>query len=165
MFLVTDTGISRAGHVATAKNLLETAGIGVQVFDQARENPTESDAARCRDAALGFSFDLEDNGGFNRGWYNESSVHSVLYDLYDDRSDGVDGTSLGFAPIYETLTTALAETVALTSIFSFAVPLKDANPDEASAIDALLEGQDIVGVDMEHIVVLFDLEFRQRPRV
>lgn len=99
--------------------------------------------------ALGFSFDLEDNGGFNRGWYNESSVHSVLYDLYDDRSDGVDGTSLGFAPIYETLTTALAETVALTSIFSFAVPLKDANPDEASAIDALLEGQDIVGVDMD----------------
>jgi hypothetical protein len=114
----------------------------------ALEDPLYIDTFGFRQA-LGFSFDLEDNGGFNRGWYNESSVHSVLYDLYDDAADGVDATSLGFAPIYETLTTALADSAALTSIFSYAVPLKEANPDDASAIDALLEVQNIVGVGMD----------------
>jgi hypothetical protein len=99
--------------------------------------------------SLAFAFDLEDDGGFVRGWYNESSVHSVLYDIYDDADDGIDAVNLGFTPIYETLTGAHADSVALTSIFSFATPLKAGNPSAASAIDALLERQDIVGVGMD----------------
>src|SRR4026207_1912338 len=57
VFLVTDSGIARAGHLTTALRLLEAAGIPVIVFDQAKENPTESDAAACRDAAQGKRFD------------------------------------------------------------------------------------------------------------
>jgi alcohol dehydrogenase len=47
VFLVSDTGIAKAGHLGTAQRLLEAAGIGVTVYDQAKENPTESDAASC----------------------------------------------------------------------------------------------------------------------
>ena len=64
-------------------------------------------------------------------------------------SDGVDATSLGFTPIYEILTGTFADSDALTSIFSFATPLKEANPAAAASIDALLEAQDIVGVGMD----------------
>jgi alcohol dehydrogenase len=57
VFLVTDTGIARAGHLGTAKQLLEAAGIPVTVYDHSHENPTESDAATCRDAAQRQAFD------------------------------------------------------------------------------------------------------------
>ena len=57
VFLVSDTGIVRAGHVGTARQLLEAAGIPVFVFDQAKENPTEADAAACRDVARTQRFD------------------------------------------------------------------------------------------------------------
>ena len=57
VFLVTDPGIARAGHLDTARRLLETAGIPVAVFSGTKENPTESDAAACRDLARGARFD------------------------------------------------------------------------------------------------------------
>ncbi|MEY4939239.1 MAG: hypothetical protein RIQ93_974 [Verrucomicrobiota bacterium] len=57
VFLVSDTGIARAGHVASTRRLLEAAGIPVAVFDQTRENPTESCAAACRDFAQQHRFD------------------------------------------------------------------------------------------------------------
>ncbi|MBI4622467.1 MAG: iron-containing alcohol dehydrogenase [Verrucomicrobia bacterium] len=57
VFLVSDTGIARAGHVDTARRLLESAGIPVEVFARSKENPTESDAAACRDIAREIRFD------------------------------------------------------------------------------------------------------------
>ncbi|HUR58365.1 MAG TPA: iron-containing alcohol dehydrogenase [Opitutaceae bacterium] len=57
VFLVSDTGIARAGHLATAQRLLESAGLGVTLFDQAKENPTEADAAACAAFARGKTFD------------------------------------------------------------------------------------------------------------
>src|SRR5215204_5269114 len=57
VFLVSDSGISRAGHLDTARRLLEAAGIPVAVFDRAKENPTEADAAACRDVARTATFD------------------------------------------------------------------------------------------------------------
>jgi alcohol dehydrogenase len=57
VFLVSDTGIARAGHLATAQQLLESAGIPITVFNHSKENPTESDAAACRDIAHGNNFD------------------------------------------------------------------------------------------------------------
>ncbi|MEO5957492.1 MAG: iron-containing alcohol dehydrogenase [Opitutaceae bacterium] len=56
VFLVSDPGISRAGHLETARRLLEAAGIPVAIFDQAKENPTEADAAACRDVARTATF-------------------------------------------------------------------------------------------------------------
>jgi alcohol dehydrogenase len=57
VFLVSDSGIARAGHLATAQRLLESADIPVAIFDQSKENPTESDAAACRDVARDRQFD------------------------------------------------------------------------------------------------------------
>jgi alcohol dehydrogenase len=51
VFLVSDTGIARVGHVARACALLRDAGIAVTTYDHSHENPTETDAAACRDAA------------------------------------------------------------------------------------------------------------------
>lgn len=57
VFLVSDPGIARAGHLDLAKRLLESAGIPVEIFDRAQANPTESDAAACRDLAAKVRFD------------------------------------------------------------------------------------------------------------
>jgi alcohol dehydrogenase len=51
VFLVSDTGIAKAGHLDRARTLLEAAGIGITVYDHAHENPSEADAAACRDFA------------------------------------------------------------------------------------------------------------------
>ena len=57
VFLVTDTGLIRAGHAARATALLTAAGIPVTLYDHAHENPTEADAAACCAAARAARFD------------------------------------------------------------------------------------------------------------
>lgn len=57
VFLVTDTGLVRAGHAAAAQQLLASAGIPVVVYDHAHENPTEADAAACCARARELRFD------------------------------------------------------------------------------------------------------------
>src|SRR5688500_4396859 len=57
VLLVSDPGIARAVHLATAQQLLESADIPATVFAHVKENPTESDAAACRDSAHGNRFD------------------------------------------------------------------------------------------------------------
>jgi alcohol dehydrogenase len=57
VFLVTDTGLKRAGHADRATQLLTAAGIPVQVYDHSHENPSESDAAACCAAAREVRFD------------------------------------------------------------------------------------------------------------
>lgn len=56
VFVVSDPGIARAGHLDTALRLLAEAGLPATAFAHSRENPTESDAAACRDAARGHAF-------------------------------------------------------------------------------------------------------------
>jgi hypothetical protein len=99
--------------------------------------------------ALAFTFNVENNAVINEGWYNESSVHSVLYDIFDDASDGLDATAAGFGPIYEGMTTWHARTEALTSIFSLVPELKNRLPADAANIDQLLAAQSIVGDGMD----------------
>jgi alcohol dehydrogenase len=57
VFLVSDTGLLKAGHVSKAQKFLEDAGIAVVLYDHSHENPTESDAATCCDAAKARTFD------------------------------------------------------------------------------------------------------------
>lgn len=57
VFLVTDTGLVRAGHAAVANQLLVSAGIPVFAYDHSHENPTEADAAACCDLARAQPFD------------------------------------------------------------------------------------------------------------
>ena len=95
--------------------------------------------------SAGFAVDIERNQALNRGWFNESSVQSILYDLYNADSDGVDQSTLGLGPIYRTLVSdAYSNTPWLTSIFSFVEEFKTQQPN--SGVDALLTAQGIDGV-------------------
>ena len=55
VLLVTDAGIVKAGHVASAQSSLEASGLKVTIFDKAIENPTSS----CVDACVSVARDAE----------------------------------------------------------------------------------------------------------
>ena len=90
-----------------------------------------------------FEFSVESNVATNPGWYNEFSVQSVLYDLYDADDDGADTVSLGFGPLYAVLTGEQRTTPAFTSVFPFLTSLRAALPGEIPGIDAIVSGQSI----------------------
>ena len=77
------------------------------------------------------------------GFYSESSVQEVLYDLFDSGATDDDSLSLGFKPIYDVMVGGQKNTPAYTTIFSFLNYLKDANPGNSTAIDALAAGENI----------------------
>ncbi len=91
----------------------------------------------------GFTINLENNVCVNAGWYSECSIQSILYDIYDADDDMQDSVGMGFSPIFNVLPGAQKNTAAFTTIFSFIKALKDQNPANASAIDALTSGQNI----------------------
>lgn len=94
----------------------------------------------------GFTVRIENNTTINTGWFNESSVQSILYDLYDENPDGADSISLGLGPIYETLVSnEYRNTDYFINIFPFIDRLKALQPDHIDKINALLSGQDISG--------------------
>lgn len=76
-------------------------------------------------------------------WCSESSVWSILYDLYDDAADGADTLSLGFTPIWKVLVGPQRTTPAFTTIFSFITALKAERPSDIAAINALVAAQNI----------------------
>jgi len=90
-------------------------------------------------------FDMESDDLAVKGWFSESSVHQVLWDIFDNVADASDQVSLGFTPMYSVLTGPQKTTDALTSVFSFADALRTANPAEQAGIDALLGSQSISG--------------------
>lgn len=79
-------------------------------------------------------------------WCSESSVWSILWDLFDSAADANDTLALGFQPLWNVLTNQQRTTPAFTSIFSFASALKAARPGDAAAIDTLLAAQNIDSV-------------------
>ena len=83
-------------------------------------------------------------GNDNYGcWCSESSVWSILWDLYDNAADANDGIALGFQPIWNVLTGAQRTTPAYTTIFPFITALKAARPGDAGAINTLVAAQNI----------------------
>ena len=80
----------------------------------------------------GFSINVETNRP--AGWFDESTVQSVLYDIYDAADD--DTLSLGLAPIYEVFTAdAYKDQPVFTTIFSFLSELRSQQASSAAAID------------------------------
>ena len=55
VLLVTDPGIVKAGHAASAQSSLEASGLKVTMLDKASENPTSS----CVDACVSVARDAE----------------------------------------------------------------------------------------------------------
>ena len=90
-----------------------------------------------------FSFSMENNAASPAGWYNEASIQSVTWDLYDAAADGSDAVALGYKPLYEALTGQLRSGPALTSIYPFVTDLKGRAGAPVAAIDALITSQSI----------------------
>jgi hypothetical protein len=94
-------------------------------------------------------FNIESNpSGTNGCWCSESSVFSILYDLFDESPDSNDTVALGFQPLWNVLTGVQRETPAFTTIFSFISALKAEQPASAAAINTLVAAQNIDAANM-----------------
>ncbi|HNP35080.1 MAG TPA: PKD domain-containing protein [Woeseiaceae bacterium] len=99
-------------------------------------------------AGFGINAETADSGK-DPGWFNEISVITLLYDLYDTNIDtdgsGTDAGSIGFEPIFATMLGAQKNTAAFTTIFSFASALRSSLPDMADVLflDSQLEREKI----------------------
>jgi hypothetical protein len=83
-------------------------------------------------------------------WCSESSVWSLLWDLYDSANDGSDSVSLGFGPLWTVLTGAQRTTPAYTTVFSFLTALKAGrSPAELTAMNTLVTAQNIRFSDID----------------
>jgi hypothetical protein len=82
-------------------------------------------------------------------WCSESSVWSILWDIYDNVPDGADNVALGFQPMWNVLVNEERTTHAFTSIFSFIKALKANNPASAAAINSLIAAQNIDGANLD----------------
>jgi len=86
----------------------------------------------------GFRIDTENSNSGNQGYYNEMSVATLIYDLWDTAPDGTDNGSIGFGPIYDTMIGPQANTAAFTTLFTFATELR-----------SMLGGADLAFVDLQ----------------
>jgi hypothetical protein len=82
--------------------------------------------------------------GSNFGcWCSESSVWSILWDVFDNDGEAGDPVTLGFTPIWNVLVGPQRITPAFTTIFSFITELKSLNLGSAAAINTLVAAQNI----------------------
>ncbi|MEM7278290.1 MAG: PKD domain-containing protein [Pseudomonadota bacterium] len=142
------TGGSHSGSQRLDMRLAFGEGFGNAVSGMIMGNPRYRDTFGTTQQSS-FELDVEQNGATNEGWYNETSVQSILYDYFDSDSDGVDSVSLGFGPLYNVLTGEQRTSPAFTSIFSFSTELKAQNAGSGAGIDALLSQQSITSTGMD----------------
>jgi hypothetical protein len=99
------------------------------------------------------------NGGANPlldGYYSETSVMELLYDLFDGGSSDDDTVALGFAPIYEVLTDEIRTTKSFISLFSFLHFIKLESPANSELIDTLFSNENINVVNANEFDDRFD---------
>lgn len=93
-------------------------------------------------------FDLETSSVNPLGWYNESSIGALAWDLYDSTADANDGVALPYAAIASVFRNELRAGQALTSIFPLVVALKTNNAASAATINTLVGSFQIVAGTM-----------------
>jgi len=101
---------------------------------------------------LGFDIDVENEAvsAAESGWFSETSVQAIIYDLYDTTNEGGatgDAIGLGLAPLWSVWTGAQRTTPALTSIHSLLTALRNADAASAAAINALATANDVHSTD------------------
>jgi hypothetical protein len=100
---------------------------------------------------FGFQIDVERNDNRARGWFNEASVQSILYDIFDGITvvpvgdpEASDDIEAGLAPIYDVLRSdEYVNSPLLTSIHLFLAEYLAAFPEDSVAISRLTQEQDI----------------------
>jgi hypothetical protein len=117
----------------------------------ALDDPIFIDTYGTSQARTGIAIDLEDNGYEEtvEGWFSETSIQAILYDLFDSTNDGDDTVSLGFTPLYDVLADKQKNAVSFTTIFSFISFLKDENPAHVLEINDLVAGESITSTAVD----------------
>jgi PKD repeat protein len=95
-----------------------------------------------------FHFSVESTATSVPGWYNESSVHRIVWDLFDTVNDGADTLSIGYAPMHDVFMNELRDDVPLTSLFAFITALKQRPGVPAGQVDALVEAERVAGTNL-----------------
>jgi len=119
-------------------------GFGYAFAAMVLDDPLLRDSYGANQSQDGY-FNIEDDSTLNEGWYSESSMQEIIWDLYDVDGGGADTVTLGFAPIWAVLTGAQRDTEAVTSIFPFIVALKAQNLADAPGISALVDAEGMNG--------------------
>jgi hypothetical protein len=111
------------------------------------------DTSSCPNSQCSSTFDVNDNppAPFDAAgcWCSESSVWSVLWDVFDNDGETGDTVTLGFKPMWSVLVGPQKNAPAFTTVFSFISALKAANSGSAPGIDALLAAQNITGTGID----------------
>jgi hypothetical protein len=106
-------------------------------------NTVYSDSSKMKQSD-GFWEDIDENdtsASIRPGWYSETTVQNVVFDLYDDDSNGVEGfdkVAIGLPGIYSVMANEMKRTSALTTLFPFVAALKSKNSSVTGAIDSLM---------------------------
>ncbi|MEP1229945.1 MAG: hypothetical protein ABJG88_04660, partial [Litorimonas sp.] len=121
-------------------------GFGNAIAAVGNDDPVYRDSGGTQQAG-GFSFNIENQPNVpNNGWFSETSVQEIIYDVFDTVDDTGDTVSLGLGAISAALTsTEYTQSPVFTTIFTFMDIVKAQNPDSAAALDALLIEQNING--------------------
>ncbi|MFY0568145.1 hypothetical protein ACN28E_30525 [Archangium lansingense] len=95
------------------------------------------------DGLTSFGFDAEteplDTDDPEPGVFSETSVHRLLYDLYDSgTNESYDQVALGLGPIYDALVGLQKTTPSMTTIASFITALKEMKVVSNASVDTLL---------------------------
>ncbi|HET7809789.1 MAG TPA: PKD domain-containing protein [Steroidobacteraceae bacterium] len=113
----------------------------------------------CPNNQCTFAFNVEDNpaelpaqavpAGNVACYCSESTVWSLLWDVYDSAADGPDNVALGFGPMWTVLTNEQRTAHAFTSLFTFMSALKNRNPASGNALSTLIDSQNTNGGAIE----------------
>lgn len=136
------------GHDGTDRLDLRVAfgeGWGNAFSAMAVQDPQYRDS--YRGVSLDFGPNLETDDPRVEGWYSETSIGEIIWDLYDSVAEPHDAIALGFKPIFDVMTGPQVTTDAFTSIFSFAAGLRQVASADSAAINALLAAENIAVTD------------------
>ncbi|MFA6238203.1 MAG: hypothetical protein WC635_12795 [Bacteriovorax sp.] len=98
----------------------------------------------------GFQINMESGADANKGWFSETSVQQILYDIYDTVNEAGDNLSLGIGPIVDVFTGFEKTTTAATSIFSFVHGLKASQPATSADLDTLVATKSIDSITSQY---------------
>lgn len=101
--------------------------------------------------ASGFGLNSESQMPGLAGWFNEWNVTTFIYDLWDTNDDGTDNGSVGWDAIYDTMVGPQANTLAFTSLFSFATEIRSMLDATGQAlVESQLDRYNVVsGADLD----------------
>jgi PKD repeat protein len=113
----------------------------------ALEDPVYRDSSGASQGGDG-GFNLETTAVSPLGWYNESTIAALAWDLFDTAADANDGVALPYSSIATSFRTTLRTGQPLTSIFPLVVALKTSEPASATAINTLVGSKGMVASTM-----------------